>query len=238
MPPCVCPLSAAFFSFSTMLGIRHTCHSPVCIHSSRGVRQLIAQAKQQRRAVEVHALDAQRGKILNSLPLLRGIIGVVLRIPLPVRHRHKMPAQVLQLSALEQRSASWLAPHKVRWSVYLDRDGLLATAINQQVQAIAFINHHISSHRQSQQCERFRHLSLRAGRLNRRGPKRGGTACQKCCPRQSVGAPLFAGVPQAPLVELAQVLTFELVSKRLAAACKVLVEEQRLHRQAIRSPPG
>jgi len=58
-------------------------------------------------------LDAQHAKVLNPLPLLRGIVGVVQRIPLPVRHRHEMPAQVLQLPALEQRGASGSAPHKV-----------------------------------------------------------------------------------------------------------------------------
>jgi len=108
----------------------------------------------------VHPLDAQHAKVLNPLSLLRGFVGVVQRIPLPVRHRHQMPAQVLQLPALEQRCASGSAPHKVRWPVHLDRDGLLAAAINHQVQAVAFLNHNLLLQRQPQRCERFRHLLL------------------------------------------------------------------------------
>ena len=97
-------------------------------------------------------------QVRNPLPLVREHVGVVLRVPLPVGHRHEPPAQVLQLPALEQRGAGWLAPDKMRWPVYLDRDELLAAAINDQVQAVAVLEQHLMLHRPPRRCECFSHL--------------------------------------------------------------------------------
>ena len=165
---------------------------------------------------------------------LLGLVAVGQLIPLPVGHRDEPPSKVPQLPSLEQRGASWHAPHKMRRPVHLDRQSL-ATPIDHQVQPVALLQHLLLLHRRPQRRQCLGHVSLQAGRLCPRGSKRGVAARQKCSPGQCAGARPLARVPQAPLVELAQPVNSELVSEGVAMVGEALVEERRLRRQMVQN---